>query len=87
MAWRGLTKQLWEAIRVYLPQPKVSRQGGRLRVEDRRCFEGIFWILWTRAQWSELPAGMAIRAHAGGDSSSGKRLAFCSSSGEPSWPS
>ena len=55
MAWRGLTKQQWEAIRVHLPQPKVSRRGGRPRVEDRRCVEGILWILWTGAQWSELP--------------------------------
>ena len=55
MAWRGLTKQQWQAIRVHLPQPQVSRRGGRPRVEDRRCFEGILWILWTGAQWSELP--------------------------------
>jgi transposase len=55
MAWRGLTKQQWEAIRIHLPQPKVSQRGGRPRVEDRRCFEGILWILWTGAQWSELP--------------------------------
>jgi transposase len=55
MAWRGLTTQQWEAIRVHLPQPKPSRRGGRPRVEDRRCFEGILWILWTGAQWSELP--------------------------------
>jgi transposase len=55
MAWRGLTKQQWEAIRIHLPQLKASRRGGRPRVEDRRCFEGILWILWTGAQWSELP--------------------------------
>jgi transposase len=55
MAWRGLTKQQWEAIRVHLPQLKVSRWGGRPRVEDRRCLEGILWILWTGAPWSELP--------------------------------
>ena len=55
MAWRGLTKEPWEAIRVHLPQPKVSRQGGRPRVEDRRGVEGILWIRWTGAQWSELP--------------------------------
>jgi transposase len=55
MAWRGLTKQPWKAIRVHLPEPKVSPRGGRPRVEDRRCFEGILWILWTGAQWSELP--------------------------------
>ena len=55
MAWRKLTKQQWEAIRVHLPQPKASPRGGRPRVEDRRCFEGLLWILWTGAQWSELP--------------------------------
>ena len=55
MAWHGRTKPQWEAIRVHLPQPKGSRQGGRPRVEDRRWFEGILWILWTGAQWSELP--------------------------------
>src|SRR5262249_32833354 len=55
MAWRRLTKEQWEAIRVHLPQTKVSPRGGRPRVEDRRCLEGILWILWTGAQWSELP--------------------------------
>jgi transposase len=55
MAWRQLSKQQWEAIRVHLPQAKASLRGGRPRVEDRRCFEGILWILWTGAQWSELP--------------------------------
>jgi transposase len=55
MAWRRFTKQQWEAIRVHLPQRKPSVRGGRPRVEDRRCFEGILWILWTGAQWSELP--------------------------------
>jgi len=22
--------------------------------DDRRCFEGMLWILWTGAPWSEL---------------------------------
>jgi transposase len=47
MAWRNLTKQQWEAIRVHLPQPKISPRGGGPRVDARRCFEGILWILWT----------------------------------------
>jgi transposase len=55
MAWRGLTKQQCEAIHVHLPEPKGSPRGGRPRIEARRCFEGILWILWTGAQWSELP--------------------------------
>jgi transposase len=55
MAWRNLTPQQWEAIHVHLPETKVSTRGGRPRVDDRRCFEGILWILWTGAQWGELP--------------------------------
>jgi transposase len=55
MAWRGLKKPQGEAIRVHLPEPKVFPRGGRPRIEDRRCFEGILWSLWTGAKWSELP--------------------------------
>ena len=55
MAWRQLTKAPWETLRPHLPPPKARPRGGRPRVEDRRCFEGILWILWTGAPWSELP--------------------------------
>jgi transposase len=55
MAWRGLTKAQWEAIRIHLPPSKASARGGRPRLEDRRCFEGSYWILLTGAQWCELP--------------------------------
>lgn len=55
MAWRAVTDKQWEKIKPHLPQRKPSPKGGRPRVDDRRCFEGILWILWTGAQWSELP--------------------------------
>ncbi|MEM4381723.1 MAG: transposase [Candidatus Caldarchaeum sp.] len=34
---------------------QTPSQGGRPRADDRKCFEGILWILWTGAPWSELP--------------------------------
>jgi hypothetical protein len=86
MAWRRLSKAQWEAIRVHLPPPKAAPRGGRPRVDDRRCVEGILWILWTGAHWSELPAGMAAPPPAGAGSSTGKRRVCCSRSGAPSWP-
>ncbi len=55
MSWRGLTDEQWEKLRVHLPRYKPSPKGGRPRADDRRCFEGILWVLWTGAQWSELP--------------------------------
>jgi transposase len=56
VACRRLSEAQWQQIRVHVPRRKVSVRGGRPRVEDRRCFEGILWILWTGAPWSELPA-------------------------------
>ncbi|MGH8070899.1 MAG: transposase [Candidatus Entotheonellia bacterium] len=38
-----------------LPQAKASPRGGRPRVAERRCVEGILWSLWTGAPWRELP--------------------------------
>jgi transposase len=55
MAWRRLTKTQRDVICIHLHQPKVSTRGGRPGVDDRRCLEGILWILWTGAPWSELP--------------------------------
>lgn len=55
MAWRHLTDAQWEQIRPHLPAAKPRPKGGRPPVEARRCLEGILWILWTGAPWSELP--------------------------------
>jgi len=57
MAWHGVvTDAQWERIRVHLPPAQRHRKGGRPRLDDRRCFEGILWVLWTGAPWSALPA-------------------------------
>ena len=56
MAWRAVSEAQWAQIRVHLP-PTTTASTGRTTaaVEDRRCFEGILWVLWTGAPWSELP--------------------------------
>jgi transposase len=86
MAWRRLTRQQWAAIGVHLPQPKATSRGGRPRVEDRRCLEGILWVLWTGAQWSELPRRYSSPSTCWRRLYSGKRRGCCSSSGGPSRP-
>jgi transposase len=60
MSWEGLSDAQWEKVKEELPvrkRPwrKKDRKGGRPPLEDRKCFEGILWILWTGAPWSVLP--------------------------------
>lgn len=60
MAWRKLTDAQWAKVKRILPvrkKPwfKKDRKGGRPPADDRQCFEGILWILWTGAPWEELP--------------------------------
>lgn len=55
MAWRAVTDKQWSAIKQHLPKRRRNRKGGRPPLDDRKCFEGILWILWTGAPWSELP--------------------------------
>jgi transposase len=55
MAWQHLTDTQWEVIAARLPRRKYRPQGGRRPVSDRKCFEGILWILKTGAPWAALP--------------------------------
>ena len=55
MGWRQLSDEQWEKVEKYLPKHKISKRGGRPRANNRNCFEGILWILWTGSPWSELP--------------------------------
>lgn|SRR5512138_2317758 len=55
MAWRAVTDKQWELIAKHLPKAKPKPKGGRPPTDDRQCFDGILWILWTGAPWSELP--------------------------------
>lgn len=54
MTWRAVTDEQWELIKEQLPRKRRTK-GGRPPADDRQCFEGILWILWTGAPWSELP--------------------------------
>ena len=56
MAWRHFSEAQWDKIREHLPPRPRRPKGGRPPADDRRCLEGILWILWTGAPWSELPS-------------------------------
>ena len=50
-----MTDAQWEKVKEQLPPSPPRPKGGRPRADDRKCFEGILWVLWTGAPWSELP--------------------------------
>ena len=52
---RVLTSEQWERIAARLPEHPPSPKGGRPRVSDRECLEGILWLLRTGSRWQDIP--------------------------------
>ena len=59
MSWERLSDDQWEKVKKVIPKRKIPRKKksrrGRKPVDDRKCFEGILWILWTGSPWIALP--------------------------------
>jgi transposase len=54
----GVSDQLWSRFEPLIPEHKNTHRfgGGRPRVPDRRCLEGIVFVLRTGCQWKALDA-------------------------------
>jgi transposase len=52
---RVLTDEQWDRVAPHLPEHRPSPKGGRPRVDDRECLEGILWLLRTGARWQDIP--------------------------------
>ncbi len=50
-----LSEEQWQVIAALLPGARPLPQGGRPRVSDRDCLEGILWVLRTGRRWRDLP--------------------------------
>lgn len=50
-----LTDAMWNQISRFFPDEPPGKQGGRPRVENRACMEGILWVLQTGARWGDMP--------------------------------
>lgn len=52
----ALLDRLWERVGPLLPPAKPMPKGGRPRVDDRACLEGIVYVLRNGLRWRDVPA-------------------------------
>jgi transposase len=50
-----LTDAMWKKLEPLLPPLPKGKKGGRPWADNRRCLEGILWVLKTGARWRDLP--------------------------------
>ena len=55
-----LTDELWGSIAPFLPPHPPSPKGGRPRVPDRACLQGILFVLREGLRWESLPAELGF---------------------------
>jgi transposase len=53
--------ELWAMVEPLLPPAKVRPQGGgRARVDERRVFTAVVYVLTTGCAWAHLPADFGV---------------------------
>jgi transposase len=57
-----LTDDLWEVVHPLLPRHRPSPKGGRSWSDDRKCLEGILYVLHGGIPWRLLPKEFGVSA-------------------------
>ncbi len=52
--WK-VSEELWKKVKPLIPAAPSHAKGGRPRMEDRKAFEAIVYVLRTGIQWNALP--------------------------------
>jgi putative transposase len=50
-----VSDELWEHVKALIPPAPSHAKGGRPRMDDRKAFEAIIYVLRTGIQWNALP--------------------------------
>lgn len=50
-----ISDRQWKSVSTRLMPPANRRRRGRPTADNRKCFEGILWILSRQTRWRELP--------------------------------
>jgi transposase len=50
-----LSDELWAEIAPLLPKNAASPKGGGQWIDDRRCLEGVLWVLTSGLGWQKMP--------------------------------
>ena len=50
-----VSEEVWEKVKPLIPAAPSHAKGGRPRMEDRKAFEAIVYVLRTGIQWNALP--------------------------------
>jgi putative transposase len=51
-----VSDELWDRVKPLIPPAPSHAKGGRPRMDDRKAFEAIIYVLRTGLQWNALPA-------------------------------
>jgi transposase len=58
--WR-VSDELWQRVAPLLPaKQRRWRYPGRKRIDDRRCLEGILYVLFSGLPWAAVPAELEV---------------------------
>ena len=53
-----VSDEFWEKVEPLVPPAPSHAKGGRTRMDDRKAFAAIVYVLRTGIQWNALPRGL-----------------------------
>ena len=56
-----VSDEFWEKVEPLVPPAPSHAKGGRTRMDDRKAFAAIVYVLRTGIQWNALPRELGAR--------------------------